>query len=176
MKNLLSVLLIGISLSSFGQSNGKWSTGLSYTPSIQGGATFAVNINRHFGEKWQVGLMPFGWFYGYENPGFTSLKANSLGLNITSRFSPIQTKLFKPYFYSFAGYGRSTFNYSNPNYPQDAISEGYLSFSIGAGTELNITNGWSLDVNLGYLGVSFFNNNEYSAPVFSVGFLKRVGK
>ncbi len=177
MKNLLTILLIGIASLAFGQTNGKWSVGVGYTPSIQSGSTFGVYINRHFGEKWQVGLMPFGWFYGYENPSFTSLKSNSFGLNLSARYSPVQLKLFKPYLYSFAGYGYSTFKYSNPNYSINDLTTDYINLSLGIGTEIAISKGWSLDANLGYLRLAFFDNAGYgNSPVFSIGVLKRFGK
>ncbi|MCF6351697.1 MAG: porin family protein [Cyclobacteriaceae bacterium] len=176
MKSVFTILLIAFTSVSFGQTNGKWSVGVGYTPSVQRGSTFGVYINRHFGEKWQVGLIPFGWFYGYDNPRFTSLKSNSLGLNLSARYSPFQSKILKPYLYSFAGYGYSTFKYSNPTYLIDVLTMDYVNLSLGIGTEIAISKGRSLDANLGYLRLAFFDRGYDSSPVFSIGVLKRFGK
>lgn len=177
MKNLLIVALLGLSSFSFGQSLGKWSTGVSYTPSIQGGATFALKGNYHFNDAWQVGIMPFGWFNSYENPGFNSQKSNSFGLNITSRYAPKQLGIFKPYLYSFAGYGHSTFKYNFQNNPTKISTADYLNFSIGIGSEFRINQGWSIDINYGYLRLEFFEDQGYTNSMyFSVGILKRFGK
>ncbi len=177
MKQALTVILIGLATLSFGQTNGKWSVGMGYTPAIQGGSTFSGYINRHLGDKWQVGIMPFGWFDSYENPGFSSQKTNSLGLNLTSRYSPLQLGIFKPYMYSFAGYGHSTFKYSFQNNPTEISTVDYLNFSIGVGGEFSVGRGWSLDANYGYLRLEFFEDNGYiNTMYFSVGILKRFGK
>lgn len=59
MKKPLTILLVGIAGAVFGQTEGKWSVGVGYSPSVQDGSTFAVYINRHMGNKWQIGLIPF---------------------------------------------------------------------------------------------------------------------
>ncbi len=177
MKKLLIALFVSLSSFSFGQTLGKWSVGVGYTPSIQGGATFAAYGNYHFNNKWQVGIMPFGWFDSYENPGFSSQKTNSLGLNLTSRYAPIQLGIFKPYMYSFVGYGHSTFKYTYQNNPTEISTADYLNFSLGIGSEFSVGRGWSLDANYGYLRLGFFEDNGYiNTMYFSVGILKRFGK
>lgn len=177
MKKLLVVALLGLSSLSFGQSLGKWSVGVGYTPSIQGGTTFAAYGSYHFSDKWQVGIMPFGWFDSYENPGFNSQTSNSLGLNLTSRYAPVQFGIFKPYLYSFVGYGHSTFKYNFQNNPTEISTADYINLSIGIGGEVGIGRGWSVDTNYGYLRLEFFDNQGYTNSMyFSVGILKRLGK
>ena len=177
MKNGLLLLLLAFAINVNGQNDGKWSTGIGYSPSIQGGATFAIYLNRHVGKKWQVGLIPFGWLDSYTSVTGTSSKSNSLGLNLTSRFMPVQFNVFRPYLYAFSGFGHSTFKRTNPSYSIQVSTDDYFNYSVGIGVETIITSGWSIDTNLGYLRLEFLNDGGYyNTPVFSVGVLKRFGK
>lgn len=175
MKHLLFILFVVLAANSNAQTVGKWSIGVGYTPSIQTGYAFAIYLNRHLGNKWQVGLTPFVWYDKNSATQTVTANSTSLGLNLTSRFTPIQLNMFKPYLYGRAGYGNTLTKYSNPNYADR--NEDYVNFSLGIGTEVSISNGWAIDANLGYIKLDFIDSDSYNqSPILSIGVLKRFGK
>ncbi len=174
-------MLVVFALNATAQTEGKWSVGVGYTPSIVGGQTFTGYINRHLGEKWQVGVMPFGFFYkDTDSSGYTD-KSHTIGLNLSTRFAPYQFKLLKPYIYAFTGYGLGVFKYSN-QYSEGIDYSHNLDFSLGIGTEIRMGDGgWAIDLNVGSLLLKSENTDGsgsggYLGPIFSVGILKRFGK
>ncbi len=177
MKKLLVVLFISLSSFSFGQTQGKWSVGVSYTPLIQSGSTFATYLNRHLNKKWQIGLMPFGYFYNYKSD-YSSFKSNLMGLNFTSRYVLLQGDISKTYIQAFSGYGYTANTYQDSNNGERKEELDYLNFSVGVGVEIAIgKKGWFGDINLGYLRYhSLSEVDNFNSPMGSIGILKRFGK
>ncbi len=178
MKNLLLLALIGVSSISFGQTLGKWSTGLSYTPSIQNGTTLAIPINRHFTDKFQMGLTVFTWYDKYQSGSSTNVKSGSLGINLTSKYVFVKGSVLRPYIQGFGGYGHTATIYQSQFYDDREELLDYWGFSLGIGTEVAIgKKGWFGDINLGYFKyISLSGATEFSSPIGSVGILKRFGK
>ncbi len=177
MKKLIFILLLATPTLSFGQTKGKWSAGVSYTPLIQSGSTFATYLNRHLNEKWQIGLMPFGYFYNYKSD-YSSFKSNSMGLNFTSRYVLLQGDISKTYIQAFGGYGHTANTYQNSNNSEQKEELDYLNFSVGVGVEIAIgKKGWFGDINLGYLRYhSLSEASNFNSAIGSIGILKRFGK
>jgi len=177
MKTLTIALLIFMALGANAQTEGKWSVEVGYSPLIQSGSTFAVYVNRHLSEKWQIGLMPFGYIYNFSTD-YSSFKSNSMGLNFTSRYTLIKGSISKTYIQSFGGYGRTTNTYQSSNLDESKEDLDFLNFSVGVGVEIAIgKKGWFGDINLGYLRYySLSDVNNFNSPIGSIGILKRFGK
>ncbi|MCB0497416.1 MAG: outer membrane beta-barrel protein [Cyclobacteriaceae bacterium] len=172
MKRVLVIILLAFSFAASAQTQGKWSLGVGATPSFQGGTTLGLYANRHLSDHWEVGVIPFTWLN--KNKDFYNEKIFSLGFNLNTRYTLINSKIFSPYLYGFGGIGHSKYSYEGTNSPPNS-SFTYSNFSLGLGTRINIgSNGWSLDVNGGYIWVNGFNNGGTSRGLnYSVGIFKR---
>ena len=177
MKTPIIALLLFFAIGANAQTDGKWSAGISYTPMIQSGSTFATNINRHLSKKWQIGLMPFGYIHNFSTD-FSSFKSNSMGLNFTSRYTLIIGNISKTYIQAFGGYGHTENTYQSSYYDERKEGLDYVNFSIGVGVEIAIgEKGWFGDINLGYLRYhSLSGVNNFNSAMGSIGVLKRFGK
>jgi hypothetical protein len=178
MKGLLVLIILIVFhfSNSYGQGDGKWSAGVNATP-IFDGLTSSIFINRHVGERWQIGAMPFTRFYKYVDD-FSKTTSTMVGLNINARFYLAKWAFLKPYTYGYTGYGEtySKFEHNNAPTSNDVIK--FFNTSLGVGVQVPVgKRGWSLDGNFGYQG--YFANSEkydFHTYVYSFGIFKRFGK
>lgn len=181
MKKLLIILFVFFTINANAQTSGKWSVGVGYTPSIEGGLLFTAYGNRHLSDKWQIGLMPFGWFNS-ESGYYNSSKSITTGLNISTRYFPFAHKVLSLYIYSYTGYAYSQSKYESISIDNITIKGSLFDISLGLGLEAVLfKSDWSIDANVGYLSVKSFRKGRnssdfYTMPMFSVGILKRFGK
>jgi hypothetical protein len=161
MKTLIAsgLLVFLLASNSYGQGDGKWSVGVNATP-IFDGLTSSIFINRHIGERWQIGAMPFTRFYKYVDD-FSKTTSTMAGLNFNARFYLTKWTFLKPYTYGYTGYGETYSKFEHSNGPTFNNVIKFFNSSIGVGMQVPIgIRGWSLDGNFGYQG--YFANSEKS--------------
>jgi hypothetical protein len=179
------LLVIIATFNSFGQADGKWSVGVGATP-VFDGLTTSIYINRHLGERWQFGIMPFSRFYklsstytGGASPITSKTNSIMLGLNVNARYYITNKWAFiKPYVYGYSGYGETHTKYEYTSYPTRSSVIKFFNTSLGLGVQVPIgRRGWSLDGNFGYQGY-FATSEKYNfhTYVYSFGVFKRFGK
>jgi hypothetical protein len=172
--SVVFVALLGSN--SFGQAEGKWSVGVNATP-IFDGITTSVYINRHFGARWQLGVMPFTRFYKYVSP-YSKTTSTMVGLNVNARFYLTNWTFLKPYTYGYTGYGETYSTFEHSNSPTSSSVIKFFNTSAGIGLQIPIgKSGWSLDGNFGYQGY-FANSEKYNfhTYVYAFGIFRRFGK
>lgn len=172
---LLITILLGQAINSFAQEKGDWSFGLGLSPYWDGLST-SIYANRHIGDRWQVGLMPFTRYFKYSGNSSTT-NQYYLGVNLNARYYVLKEKKFLPYLYGFSGYA-TTYTNIDDGSSISKESQNHYDLSIGIGTQYQLGNrGWSLDLNIGYLWFNEINGlDQFRAPFYSFGVFKRLMK
>jgi hypothetical protein len=165
--SVLLVVLLGIN--SFGQADGKWSIGVG--TSLRNGFTADLYIDRHLGDRWQIGLMPTALF------SFNPIAVSTMVvLNLNARFYFSNWQVVRPYTYSYAGYGEEFSRFIDSPDPMKVVK--FINASLGVGLRVPLgKKGWSLDGNVGYLG--YFGTSvkkKFQTYVISFSVFKRFGK
>jgi len=172
---LLTALLLGTAINSVAQEKGDWSFGLGLSP-YWDGLSASIYANRHMGDRWQVGLMPFTRYYTYTG-NFATTNQYYLGANLNARYYVLKEKKLLPYRYGFGGYAQTYTNTDDGSTISKERQNNY-DFSLGLGTQYQLGNkGWSLDLNIGYLWFNEINGaDKFRAPFYSFGVFKRLIK
>jgi len=172
---LLFAILLGLTMHSIGQENAKWSLGLGLSPFFDGINT-AIYVNRHLGDRWQVGFMPFTRYTNFKSQN-SNTNQFYFGANLNTRFYLLKEKRFLPYLYGFGGYVK-TYTSVDDGSSISKESQNNFNYSLGAGTQFKIgEKGCSLDLNVGILWFNEFDlTSSLRAPFYSFGVFKRLQK
>ena len=165
------LLVIATTINSYSQADGNWSVGVGTTRTVVGYTT-NLYINRHLGEHWEVGAMPFALFTFNSDFNYTMI-----GLNLNARFYLSNWQTVRPYAYGYSGFGAIYSSFDNSQNPTSEKVT-FSNTSFGAGLQVPVgKKGWSLDGNFGYQGY-FAITEEFDLhnTVFSFSVYKRFRK
>ena len=174
MRAYILLLTLLLSAKVYGQDYTKWNTSLIVTPSFSG-ILVGAGINREFGDKVELGLMPVYRYYKRTSQSNTTYTDINWGFQLSGRYYFSKENIMDPYISGLTGYlkEKSVFGGNDPVYYD------YFIFGILLGNEINIgQRGWNFDFNVGLIGSQPLNNSSTlnTFPIYSLGIKKRFLK
>jgi hypothetical protein len=170
----IGLLLILGSFCAKGQTFKSLNVGLSFSI-YSGNLLIAPAVNWSVGERFEVGLLPFGFL-----PGISSANESVqliYGMNFTSRYFINRGNKMEPYVSLMAGFGVDHYQYTDYNSDQKITENtGLFDATLLLGNEIKLgKKGWIFDFNVGLIGVQFFDesSNFQISPIYSFGIKKK---
>lgn len=171
----IGLFLVMCSFCAKGQEFKPVNVSLSFSPYVDR-VIIAPSVNLSLGERFEIGLLPFAYFYKY-NAGYYESKQKTFGLNLTSRYFLNRGNKMEPYVAAMAGYGLENLTYTNNTSGQpDSEETGMFDAALLLGNELKLgQKGWIFDFNVGLLGLQYFDeaSDFQITPIYSFGIKKK---